>query len=177
MRMTNERLAYLAGLLDGEGSILLIGGKDDITASVSAISTTVPMMANTVQGWLVESGWPFRLVTSRSENPKHKSEYCVMCTEMETVRSFLKSIREYIILKRPQADIVLEFLSNRGIGKRVKYSHRDYELKRIIKAMNKRGPKDTVETDTQSPRKKGMTQSELFSDKESAAETTVPLVQ
>lgn len=96
-------LAYTAGILDGEGSIMLPRLHKKITYLRVAISNTdfnlIKFLLNNFGGSFVEY---------HHKNPNWKRQYCWVVASKQAL-NFLSSIRPYLILKSQQADIAIEF--------------------------------------------------------------------
>lgn len=110
--MTDVELAYMAGIVDGEGSICIVkhsGAKDTprkhpiyrAHVSVSQCDIRLP-------NWIKER---FGGYVSNLGVPKkgHKQAYSWQITGTKQCLPFLQAIRPYLLLKTRQADIAIDF--------------------------------------------------------------------
>lgn len=124
-------LAYLAGLIDGEGTINVDActkGKDGqyttFRQSLVFCSTTPELI-----DW-VWSRFPYgSKCTNRSRNRRWKRQHRILYT-YHAARLILTAIRPYLVLKQPQADLVLSMpmSANRRWGYTPAIRQRQYEL-------------------------------------------------
>lgn len=102
--MTPEEIAYLAGIIDGEGCIGLFtrGGRPDWVRPHLQITNTDPNLF----AWL-QARLPFGTITPRRDaRATRKPSWCwrVACDQALTV---IRLVEPYLVLKRPQAAAVL----------------------------------------------------------------------
>ena len=130
---------YLAGFIDGEGSIALYKHKD---SRVQKGYTLHPkfVIANTneaiIKAIQKEIGGKIK------DMPKHNGCKLVKVVEFQDykqIKSILVKLLPLLIIKQPQAKLMIEFCDNRIKSKSKKYSERDYEIANIFSTINKRG--------------------------------------
>lgn len=117
---------YLAGFMDGEGSIMLVRNKKGSKLLYPRVCVT-----NTNRGILEKIAETFggRIKTHWNiPNPRWKTAYAWTTTSMEQTRWVLLCLRPYLILKRPQADAVLLW-----------FETKDPTLYDVLKGLNQRG--------------------------------------
>ena len=128
MRKT-ERLAYTAGIVDGEGCtcITFTSGKR-LCMSVSVTSTDEWLCQ-----WLkMQYGGSVHLMKTQKPNWKHGHRWWLASKQAS---EFLRLILPYLNLKRPQAELAISFQQNRR-GKDKVIS----EAQRILmRSYNKKG--------------------------------------
>ena len=123
-KLTNEILAYAAGLLDGEGCIRIEtgkGGKRAVSISywlrVSITNADEPIVI-----WLKQY-FGGQIHIHQQKNPKWKVSYIWRITAVEA-SNFLKLLLPYIQIKKNQAEIAISFQEE----KTYYYKHRDQNI-------------------------------------------------
>ncbi len=107
--MSVVKLAYLAGLIDGEGTIGLYikNHRKDYSLRLAVYNTD-----ETLMDWLFFNiGGAKHKVGSRRK-PNHKQEYCWYVSS-STACDLLKEVLPYLVIKRTRASIVIEAWENR----------------------------------------------------------------
>ena len=150
---TQEKLAYLAGIIDGEGNIginLSKKGKwqncDNYKIRLTISGTDMRLM-----NWLVENfgGWICKKPIYKKEH-KQSYNWSLMCSQAGDV---LEMVLPYLIIKRQQAMIMVSYRKLQAFKKytypqRKKYSESiREEIYEAIKYLNCRGSRP-VETNT-----------------------------
>lgn len=142
--MKKTDLAYVAGIVDGEGSISLI----NVGHNPKRTMTVVVQVANTNE-WLVQwlrfsfGGWVTTAKRTEVQAQKWKPCYQWRVTALLAF-DFLKLITPYLRLKKPQAEIALQFLEMRGAAhkKLTPAQHAISEAQKIVMGdLNQRGIK------------------------------------
>lgn len=142
--MKRTDLAYIAGIIDGEGSISLVYARQK--PSRSSLNVRV-QVANTNE-WLVQwlrmavGGWITKTNRSQVQDKIWKVGY-QWCITGIRAKDFLELVYPYLRLKKPQAEIAMGLAKMRG-----KNHHRLTETEKIfaeaqrilIGKMNKKGP-------------------------------------
>ena len=127
--------AYLAGIIDGEGTVALAHAANRYTLRplVNVSNCDMRLMA-----WL-KARIQFGNVVSRGKPRKSnwKKGYIFMIEYAWKCKVVLELILPYLILKRRQAELLLEYCSSHEKGK---YTERDLVIFLELKALNKRGP-------------------------------------
>ena len=102
-----EKLAYLAGIVDGEGSIFLARSKRSIGQVYPTIS--VKNTNKALMDWLhFEFGGTVG-IAEKPKNSGHKIAYAWRVYGVLDVEMLLKAIEKYLIIKSSNAIIVREF--------------------------------------------------------------------
>lgn len=107
MMATETEKAYMAGILDGEGSLNIShrGGRRDPQKSVSVANTSLELI-----DWIIERFggrvYPYK------KREGWKQVYLVKWTSKEDIGYLLNQIIDYMIIKRKLADIMLEYLES-----------------------------------------------------------------
>ncbi|MCK4669539.1 hypothetical protein KAT21_05420 [Candidatus Bathyarchaeota archaeon] len=104
-----EKLAYLAGIIDGEGTIAIAKAKIKEGRKNHLYSLRMSA-ANSDKGlvdWLKENfGGSIHIL--REEEGNHKKGYQWVLGSKDTYK-LLKGMKDYLVIKKEQADIGIEF--------------------------------------------------------------------
>lgn len=134
-----EKLAYVAGIIDGEGSIS-ITGKRTISekgtpywvfdVEVGAYNTAPPLLV-----WLKQH-FGGEYAPRKPQTGQRKPCYRWRLIDNGTRQQFLTAVLPYLVIKGEQARIVLKYLSLPRINPK-----RRLELYRKIRTLNARSPR------------------------------------
>jgi len=130
---------YLAGFIDGEGSIALYKHKDSRVQKGYTLHPKV-VIANTNE--VIIKAIQKEIGGKIKEMSKQKDCKLVRIVEFQDykqIKSILKRLLPLLIIKQPQAKLMIEFCENRIKSNGKKYSERDYEIANIFSIINKRG--------------------------------------
>lgn len=144
--LSAEEAAYIAGFVDGEGSIFFILEPRKANRSGFRISPRfeVAQVKPEVLHWIIDRCGGRLGFEDRSK----KAGNCQDCWKVQwkpnAIRWVLRQIRPYLIVKARAADLMLEFLSlTTAQANYGKYSgERQWEIYQLVKAENKRGRGD-----------------------------------
>lgn len=108
--LTNEQKAYIAGIIDGEGSIFIRkSNQDNYYSTVSVTNTSLALF-----DWLIETtGFKGYLKKNKETSPERRrtrrqSWTWRLSSARETVQ-LLEAIRVHLVIKQDQADKAIEF--------------------------------------------------------------------
>jgi intein/homing endonuclease len=156
--MPNKQLdlAYLAGLWDGEGSITVWHsirkvskrrkvGADRYIAAIVLVNTNKPMIDNVER--ILNDMDIYPTIYFRNRGIKNKDVYQLMSRNLTECETVLKAIYPYLIAKKQQAKLTLQFiesrkkilLSSKGWGHGTPYSEDEIKWSKEIQRLNKRG--------------------------------------
>ena len=130
---------YLAGFIDGEGSIALYKHKDSRVQKGYTlhpkflVSNTNEVIIKAIQK---EIGGKIK---SMSQHKGCKIVQIVEFQDYKQIKSILEKLLPLLIIKQPQARLMIEFCENRIKSSGKKYTERDYEIAEIFSNINKRG--------------------------------------
>ena len=104
--MTEREIAYIAGIIDGEGSVSIerhVIGKRYPTYSVAItiVNTNIKLIS-----WLHCRVGGSLISKSVNPNRNHKAQYQIQIRHL-AAEKLLNSVREYLIVKSEQADTAL----------------------------------------------------------------------
>lgn len=105
-QMTPTEAAYLAGLIDGEGSIIAAKQREHRTTWRLQVSSTTPVLLN----WCIQTTGVGTIVTHRSGHPLHADSKWWQCYSWNAV-DILRQIEPYMVLKKDKAMRVIEDMS------------------------------------------------------------------
>ena len=149
--------AYLAGILDGEGCIHVslqcqkIKGPNSqgTLHHIVQIANTSKPLVDFITNWLDMEGIPYYHVSwQKAKNPRQKLYAQVRITRFIAIKKLLTQLLPYLLVKKPQAILMLEFVERRlkhfeDFGKRgfrPSYIKRDFQIMSEMKLLNMRGP-------------------------------------
>lgn len=143
-----KELAYLAGIIDGEGSIdirSLPPGKHRRNGSYSSllcISNTNTLILDECVRIMRECEIPHYISKSKV-NGNRKQSYQIICAGPNRCFRCLWVIEPYLVGKKSQANLTMEFVWSR-IGHTDKYhtpyTERELYIVQAIRQLNKKGP-------------------------------------
>jgi len=170
------RYGYVAGIVDGEGTITVcrseyvahkkrVSKKGDVRLYDSPtvgfhVKVSVKNTDTRLMKWL-KSRFGGEYYECKSEKETWKNSF-VWHHKAESKQEFLLAILPYLIVKREQAIVALEFLR---LGAQVRCPEKRQELYEKIVALNQRGK--PVETNTSETSEEVMSESVLVGDNES----------
>lgn len=144
--MKKTKLAYYAGIVDGEGTISLrkapIGTVRRHCSPNCRQTFAVTVTVSSTTEWLCQS-LRFSFGGSLFVRPKtitHKPLWRWTIQNRKAI-AFLIAVEPYLHLKRPQANLAITFQKHKALGGRHPQEYIDLEVdyKRLISSMNKRG--------------------------------------
>jgi hypothetical protein len=133
-----EQRGYLAGIIDGEGSIILYKRRD-VVAMMLMVSNTGKMLLD----WIAETTGVGAVCAQYKATQKRKATWFWRCNA-DAAESVLKQIRPHLVLKTAQADLALktqERLRNSALKADRTWQE---EWRQRMRALNRRGPHLTV---------------------------------
>jgi len=130
--------AYIAGIIDGEGTIGLYGGISEsgywyLHPSLHISNTKLELVQYVKT--LTDLG---HITPYTPSNPRHNICYHFFITNYQEIKQFLKAVESYLTIKKEQANLLLEFLHLRGEHSKG-YSERELEIYSKLKELNARG--------------------------------------
>lgn len=132
--LTEIDAAYMAGLVDGEGSIMVLNHRGVAHIRIAVANTYLPVL-----DWIVEVAAVGFVAMKKMVNPKHKPGGQWWCSA-EAAESVIKQIRPYLKIKPAQADLALETQERlRNPSLKADRSWQTDYIERS-KTLNRRGP-------------------------------------
>jgi hypothetical protein len=156
MKLTQAQFGWLAGVLDGEGTICLFKEKTDRRAGfyarcvVIAIANTNPVLILRVVNLLRSVGIKCSIGTIVGEQKKVKGwsrAWNVKVSGVEAMKLYLNMIHPFLVGKREQAELAMQFLQRRSAGHAAWGITEEEELLiACCKHLNSTGSSESVET-------------------------------
>ena len=100
--MKEAEKAYLAGIIDGEGTVTLAKNRKTETPSPSV---TVANNNLELLEWI--KGLVGGTIISKKKHKAHHSDSYAWAMRSDKAIQLLKDIRQYLIVKKPQADLII----------------------------------------------------------------------
>lgn len=184
MKFEKAKIGYLAGLIDGEGTISIIRGTAPTVRKNRGDGTRVDnyrrynaviYIANTDRrliNWLISNfGGSYNIYIHKNK-PTWKDKLTWYVCGQKAKEHFLLALMPYLVIKREQAKVVLNFL--RIVGENPQ--KRD-DLYRQVLLLNQKGKSVTTNTlDLEPKRDSEIIESELIGDYESAPAVTPEVI-
>lgn len=150
------RAAWLAGLIDGEGSVgVAMRSKGARLEPAIQLSMTCERTVRRAQEVMEELGVTGALYSYREKDPtKHLDAHTLHITRIADVQRLAIHLIPFAVTKRAQWELIAEFCSSRLVHRGVDshgkirrggrsipgYSPREVDIARRLKALNARGP-------------------------------------
>ena len=150
------KYGYLAGIIDGEGCITIGAGKKETCINYNAL-VLVQNTSKKLIDWL-QANFGGQIYLSKKETEKNKEAWMWRLTKQKDIEILLLSILPYLIIKREQAKVLLNFV-RLGRTTPVESRLKAYEE---IRALNVRGK--SVTTNMREAEKSVKIESELNGD-------------
>ena len=119
MPIAEHRLGWLAGVIDGEGSIVVYtskSGRNSCTARYEVtVGNTDERLVRAVSVIFAEIGVAHTIKLQHRRHP-HRPCWYVTCSGGKGVEKVLSAMRSYLISKQARADLVLGMIQHRRSG-------------------------------------------------------------
>jgi intein/homing endonuclease len=141
--LTETQKAYLAAFLDGEGGIQITRNLRKNRIYKLALHPTVYFTntnfeaINVIKHWI--SSGP---IVHRKEKGNHRDTFVVNVSGTGNVVTLLTILAPYMIIKRAQARVMIEYCQNRlthYAGNDRRFSRRELQLYTALRKLNKKG--------------------------------------
>lgn len=136
----NPQLDWLAGLIDGEGSLMLAKhstGTAFVMKPTVTIANTHKPTIERAAAIFKEHGLGVWICTNRPKSGKYPPQYSLFISGFKRVSRFLELMRERLFTKRPQAELLQEFVLLRDGGHPgLKYGQREQDIFMELKVCN-----------------------------------------
>ncbi len=127
--LKRDEWIYLAGIIDGEGTLTIDSKKGNFNAKISIV-TTNSELAN----WLREKLKTPVTVSKNKKHPEYRDKYEFFIHGYKT-KPFLKKILPFLIVKKRNAKLLIEFINIRL--SRSKHSEHSEEEQSIVEEIRK----------------------------------------
>jgi hypothetical protein len=134
-KVSDVHAAYLAALIDGEGSIMLPQKRSGCSVRLTIANTFRPVLE-----WVVDVLGVGAIVTKHHKNPKWKTGHTYQINS-HAAHSVIQQIRPYLIIKAKQADLAIA--TYEGLNDPNRKSEKAWQVEAYMqmKELNRRGPK------------------------------------
>lgn len=132
--ITPTQAAYIAGFLDGEGSIILFRRRAGVVLRVSFSNSYLPVLE-----WLKETTKTGTCVTTKTRRSDIHKPGHLLSLNTRPAYMLLKQIVDYLIIKKEQALLAIEFYDKLEVPALKADKSWQYEYQDRMKALNKRG--------------------------------------
>jgi hypothetical protein len=127
-------LQYLAGFFDGEGSLMILH-KSARSYQTAHIQIEAHLTNNNLKLLKsIQKQLGGKLVTLKN---KHRNIYRLRWLKKEAIQQLLNQLYPFLILKRPNAKLMLEYITARPAHKRSRLSKHDFSFAKRMTALNK----------------------------------------
>jgi hypothetical protein len=132
--MKDVEIAYLAGIVDGEGCITISRSpRKDVEYTPMSFQVSVVNTNKGIIDWIYEkTNKVGNIYFNKSKNPKHKSSYRWTISGNQKAIKFLEGIEKYLVIKKEQANVLIGGYIHLSENNRI-------ALKEKINILNKRG--------------------------------------
>ena len=143
--------AYIAGILDGEGCIHISLQSKRGPRSIGTlhhivqIANTSKVLVDFIANWFDNQNIPYHVWWTKPKGKNQKIYAQVRVTRFHGINKFLTLLLPYLVIKKAQANLMLEFSSRRleVLGqegrRKLSYENRDFEIINLMKTLNQRG--------------------------------------
>lgn len=129
--VTPTEIAWLAGIIDGEGTIGFYrinpkngSGRRSASCMVSLrISNSDPRIVQECQRVMVCLTKRTSIPISTHAHPQRRLEYKISLNKQADIASLLQSVLQYLVGKKDQAMLLIKILTERTVGSRWSENH------------------------------------------------------
>lgn len=131
--LTPEQAAYIAGFMDGEGSIMLYMRRDAVALRITFSNTLRPVLE-----WITYVIGCGNIVSHDRHNPNHKEGHHLQLNA-EAALSLLEQIEPFLIIKKEQCALAIEFHHRLQDPQSKADRQWQYKSRETMQRLNKRG--------------------------------------
>lgn len=164
MRSLQERIIWLAGFIDGEGTITVFNHTDRsqkwgfkrYTAIVCVVNTN-EVLINEVQKILIELNISSHIFVRTPQKKQHKPAFQLGVRKITHIKRLLTQLIPYLVGKKAQAELTLRFVESRilrmgtGVNQYSPYNEDEMTISANLYELNKTGCHESSETIRQTP--------------------------
>lgn len=135
-----EKRIYVAGIADGEGTITVAIRKSP--KNILPSMTPMVLFSNSNKA-LIDYLHPLLLgstIKTVKETKIRKTVYQIQIAKLLDVEAILTQMLPYLIVKRRQAELVLEYCALRKKDSLLSYNDRLFEIAKEVRRLNEKGP-------------------------------------
>jgi len=149
-QVITEDIAWLAGIIDGEGSLSIVKQykKQGVGLNPKAtMENTSPELVENYCRILDNLGITFYIYERKAKSKKHKDRYIVQICRIDMIDKFCNALIPYLVAKKSQAKLLQRYAQSRlkAIGNKY-YQDVEREMCDQIQELNRLGPVNTSTT-------------------------------
>jgi len=142
--LTYELRLYFAGLLDGDGSFLItvqlnkpeVGDYPSLRPIITIANSNRKLI-----DWASSKLNTYTLKTPYEKRPERKAAFTLQIARLLDVKAVCEQVGPYLVAKKRQAELLLEFCNIRLEDKWMDYNTRLFEIAKEVRILNKKGKK------------------------------------
>lgn len=137
LEMTPEQKAYVAGIVDGEGSILMLSTHYGTKYNPTVVISNCDRKLMDYLHKIIKLG---KVRTEKKKEPRRTQYKLIIGTHLE-IFSFLKEIKKFLVSKKELASLMIKYCRSRldrGLkrGRNIIYTEEETEIAERIRALN-----------------------------------------
>lgn len=139
IQLSDAEKGYLAGIIDGEGTLRVMRSLQLWYAPFIQITNTNQALMDWLQQLLGEKGIGHTYHEKRSKQPNHKPKHVYNIAAVQGVKQILDQIAPLLVIKKEQAKLLLEFIAMKEEKADYGVLPREKEIFEELKHLNTRG--------------------------------------
>ena len=115
-KLTTQEISYIAGFLDGDGSIYGRIVRDETYKYNFSLRVTVSFHQSTKRRWFLEKlkkKLKCGIIEDKKAKNKDSKKSELVINSFERIETLLLLLKPYLLIKRKQANLVLEFFAKK----------------------------------------------------------------
>jgi hypothetical protein len=137
-----EKKCYVAGIVDGEGTISISFYRPRGSSKIMPNMMPIVLVSNSNRD-LINYLHPLLLgstLKTAKATDIRKEVYAIQVARLLDVEALLTQILPYLVVKRRQAELVLEYCALRKKDTLLSYNDRLFEIAKEVRGLNEKGP-------------------------------------
>lgn len=138
-----EKRCYVAGIIDGEGTITIAFYRPVKKDKIMPNMMPIILVSNSNKD-LIDYLHPLLLgstIKTAKETEIRKTVYQIQIAKLLDVEALLTQILPYLVIKKRQAELVLEYCALRKKDTLLTYNDRLFEIAKEVRGLNEKGPR------------------------------------
>ena len=141
IELTKVQQAYVAGILDGEGTITVSFGrphKGSVMPTMSPLITITNSNMELIS--YLQQLLPGSTIKTTKETNIRKAVYTIQIARLLDIEKLIIQIQPYMVAKNKQASLLLKYCKLRKLDTLLTYNPKLFKIAQTIRDLNKRGP-------------------------------------
>lgn len=134
---------WMCGIIDGEGCFGLWsrgGNRNHEFKPGFRLSNTSKAVIDAFSNLLDRMAVPYHIVYYKARNERSKEYWTISIEGFKRLKRFLPVIKDALVEKKPQADLIWEWILSRDSKWHVlSYNERELEIPKLVAQLNHRG--------------------------------------